>query len=663
VGAAFTVPLLAVAMGDMLPGQPVSTLLGGAHVRTWVELLLASPVVLWCGRPFFDRAIASIRNQRLNMFTLIGLGTGIAYAYSLVATIAPGLFPASLAHGPHGVPVYFEAAAVIIVLVLVGQLLELRARAATGNAIRALLNLAPPTAHRIEASGDEHDVPVASVIVGDRLRIRPGEKVPVDGVVVEGSSDVDESMLTGEPMPVSRRVGDELTGGTLNGPSGTLVMRAQRVGQDTVLAQIVRLTAEAQRSRAPVQRLADRVAAVFVPAVIAAAVAAFAGWMTWGPEPRLGHAILAAVSVLIIACPCALGLATPMSVMVATGRGARSGVLVKDAASLEALARVDTIALDKTGTLTEGKPRLLLTEQVDRESLPPKASLRLAASLESGSEHPLARAIRLGAKDQAVTDIPPVPADFHAEPGRGVTGTVEGRTLVLGNQAMMDAHHIDLTPSVRERAELLRREHAVTLVYLAVDGRLEALLGIADPIRPTSADAVRQLHALGLKLMMLTGDSRTTAEAVAARLGLDVVHADLSPADKARIVAALAADGRQVAMAGDGINDAPAMAEARVAVAMGTGSDVAIEGAGITLLKGDLNGLVRAVKLGRATLANIRQNLLFAFLYNALGIPIAAGLLYPWTGWLLSPMLASAAMSLSSVSVITNALRLRRMRL
>ncbi len=659
IGLLLTLPVFLIAMSEMIPGRPLPHALS-PRVLSLIQLVLATPVVLYCGWPFFERAYHSLRNRRLNMFTLIGLGTGIAYLYSLVATLAPGLFPEGVRTHDGAVPVYFEAAAVIIVLVLLGQLLELRARARTGGAIRALLDLTPPTARRIEPDGTEADVPLDLVHVGDRLRVRPGAKVPVDGEVLQGSSTVDESMLSGEPTPVSKQAGDTLTGGTLNG-NGALVMQAQHVGEETLLAQIVRMVADAQRTRAPIQRLADSVSAYFVPAVIVVALLAFLGWMAFGPQPRMAYALVSAVSVLIIACPCALGLATPMSIMVATGRGASAGVLVKDAAALETLQKVDTIAFDKTGTLTEGKPRLV-TVLPAMEGLSDTDLLRMAAALERASEHPLAQAIVDGARDRGVQNLVE-PADFEAHAGEGVTGVVQGRQVALGNRYLMEGRGVVLSATVLEQADNLRGQQGQTVMFLAVDGELAGLLGVADPIKQATTEAVRQLHELGLRLVMITGDNRTTAQAVAGQLGIDRVIAEVRPDQKAEAIRELQQEGRIVAMAGDGINDAPALAAAHVGIAMGTGTDVAIQSADLTLLKGDLRALVRAVRLSRATMRNIRQNLLFAFLYNAIGVPIAAGLLYPWTGLLLSPMIASAAMSFSSVSVITNALRLRKTRL
>jgi P-type Cu+ transporter len=648
---ALTVPLLALAMGEMVPS--LRHLLS-SRAATWVQLALATPVVLWGGWPFFERAWASVVHRSPNMFTLIALGTGAAYGYSLVATLLPGLIPSSLRTHGGAVPVYFEAAAVIITLVLLGQVLELRARSQTSGAIRALLGLAPKTARRIRDDGTDEDIPLDEVRVGDRLRVRPGEKVPADGEVVEGRSAVDESMITGEPIPVEKGPGDRVVGGTVNG-TGALVMRADRVGSDTMLARIVRLVAEAQRSRAPIQRLADVVSAYFVPGVIAVSVVTFAAWALLGPEPRLAYALVNAVAVLIIACPCALGLATPMSIMVGTGRGAQAGVLIKDAEALEVLERVDTAAFDKTGTLTEGKPRLVsvvAAPGVDESDL-----VRLAAGLERASEHPLAAAIAAGAADRGLA--PAEAQDFESRPGRGVSGLVEGRAVAVGNRALLVAMGID-PGELAARADDLRRD-GQTAVFVAIDGRPAGLLGVADPIKGSTPEAVNLLHAEGLRLVMLTGDDRATAEAVARRLGLDDVRADVLPDQKAEVVRRLQGEGRKVAMAGDGVNDAPALAQAEVGIAMGTGTDVAMESAGVTLVKGDLLGIARARKLSRATMRNIRQNLAFAFLYNLLGVPIAAGVLYPIFGLLLSPMIASAAMTFSSVSVILNALRLRRL--
>jgi len=646
VSAALTLPLFALAMSEMW--RPLH---GPGFV--WLQLALATPVVLWGGWPFFARGWASLVKQSLNMFTLIALGTGAAYAYSLLAALAPGLFPAAFRGHGGAVAVYFEAAAVIVTLVLLGQVFELRARARTGAALRALLGLAPKTARRIESDGREVDVPLEAVGVGDRLRIRPGEKVPVDGVVLEGRSAVDESMLSGEPIPVEKGPGARVVGASVNG-AGSLVIRAEKVGADTLLAQIVQMVADAQRSRAPIQSLADRVAAWFVPAVIAVALAAFALWGWLGPEPRLAHALVSAVSVLIIACPCALGLATPMSIMVAMGRGAGAGVLFENAAALETLCRVDTLVVDKTGTLTEGRPRLATVEALpgfDEAEL-----LRLAASLERGSEHPLAAAIVAAAEAGGLALLPV--ADFVSHAGRGVSGSVGGRQVMLGNRRLLEELGSDAGPLVA-RAEALRRK-GQTAMLVALDGAPAGLLGAADPVKPGAHEALRRLHVDGLRVAMLSGDARTTAEAVARELGIDEVIAEVLPDEKAAYVRRLQAAGHVVAMAGDGVNDAPALAQADVGIAMGTGTDVAMQSAGVTLVKGDLRGIARARALSRATLRNIRQNLFFAFFYNALGVPVAAGVLYPVLGLLLSPMLAAAAMSLSSLCVIANALRLRR---
>ncbi len=650
ISAAISIPLLVLAMGEMMGFTPLSP-----SVRTWVELGLATPVVVWGGWPFFQRGWHSVRNRSLNMFTLIAIGTGTAYGYSLIATLVPSIIPHTMRHDG-AVPVYFEAAAVIVALVLLGQVLELRARSATSGAIRSLLGLAPKTARRITSAGVEEDVPLEQLQVGDRLRVRPGERVPVDGVLIEGNSSVDESMITGEPIPVEKTVGDKVTGGTLNATGG-FVITAERVGRDTLLSQIVKLVAEAQRSRAPIQRLADRVAAWFVPAVVLGAIATAIVWGVAGPEPRLAHALVNAVAVLIIACPCALGLATPMSIMVATGRGAGLGVLIRKAEALEALERVDTIVVDKTGTLTEGKPRLASVATV--EGTTEQEALALAAALERSSEHPLAAAIIDGAKERGV--VIPEARDFKSITGGGVRGTVGGKAVALGNARFVTATGINVD-ALAARADQQRSE-GQTVVYLAVDGIAVAAIGVADRIKPTTAEAIKSLHAAGLKVIMLTGDNKLTAMAVAKQLGLDDVMAEVVPEQKRDAVAKLQREGKVVAMAGDGVNDAPALAQADVGIAMGTGTDVAIQSAGITLVKGDLRGVARARELSRATMRNIRQNLTFAFAYNILGVPIAAGVLYPFFGLLLSPMIASAAMSLSSVSVITNALRLRAQRI
>jgi P-type Cu+ transporter len=643
-----TLPVLLLGMSDLIPGQPVQRA-GSPAALKWLQLAFATPVVLWGGWPFFARGYASVVNRSPNMFTLIALGTGIAYAFSAAATVAPQLFPASLRTEHGSVPIYFEPAAVIVTLVLLGQVLELRARQRTRDAVKALLGLSPKIAHRAE-DGTERDVSLEEVVVGDSLRVRPGEKVPVDGVVVEGSSSVDESMLTGEPMPVEKGPGSPVMGGTIN-TSGTFVMRAERVGSDTLLAQIVRLVAQAQRSRAPIQHLADRVAAWFVPAVIVTAALAFGIWLVVGPTPRFGYALVNAVAVLIIACPCALGLATPISIMVATGRGAHAGVLVRNAEALETFSRVDTLLVDKTGTLTEGKPRVSVMHLVT--DLSPTEALRLAASLESSSEHPLARAIVDAAREHGVEPVPA--SSFRARPGRGVTGKIDEHEVALGNAALLDELGID--PPEGLDAEITEGE---TVVYLAVDRAVAAFLAIGDPVKESAREAVRALREEGLRIVMVTGDRRETAEAVARKVGISEVEAEVLPADKVAVVERLEQEGRIVAMAGDGINDAPALAAAHVGIAMGTGTDVAIESAGITLVHGDLRAIVRARRLSKATMRNIRQNLFWAFGYNVLGVPIAAGALYPVFGVLLSPMIASAAMSLSSVSVIGNALRLRR---
>jgi len=654
VAAALTVPLFLLAMAPMASGLGLGHL-ASSRASGLLELVLATPVVLWAGWPFFARMWTSLRTRRLNMFTLIGLGTGVAWLYSVAAVLVPGLFPDS-ARGHEGrVALYFESAAVIVTLVLVGQVLELRARARTGGAIRALLRLAPATARRVEPGGREADVPLDAVHPGDLLRVRPGERVPVDGAVVEGTSSVDESMITGEPVPVEKARGARVTGGTLNGTGG-FVLRAEKVGRDTVLARIVQLVAEAQRSRAPIQRLADTVAAWFVPAVVAVAAAAFAAWMLLGPAPRLASALLAAVSVLIIACPCALGLATPMSIMVGVGRGASAGVLVKDAAALEALARVDTLVVDKTGTLTEGRPRLAAVVAPEGDAA---EALRLAASLERGSEHPLAAAILRGAEERGVALA--AVQDFESRTGRGVRGAVDGRAVALGNPAFFAEAGVDVASLAPVAAE--EESQGRIAVLLAVDARPVAVLSVEDPVRSSASDALGTLRAEGIEVVMLTGDQPTPAGAVARTLGITRVFASVLPAKKAEIVRQLQAEGRTVAMAGDGVNDAPALAAAQVGIAMGTGADVAIQSAGVTLVKGDLGGIVRARRLSRATLGNIRQNLFWAFAYNVAAIPVAAGALYPLLGWLLSPMLAAAAMSLSSVTVITNALRLRGVRL
>ena len=643
-----TLPILLIAMGGMIPGM---------HFKgsVWIQFILASPVVLWSGWPFFQRAWASLVNRSLNMFTLIAVGTGTAYVYSVVAVLFPRLLPESFLGANKSVEVYFEASAVIITLVLVGQVIELHARRKTGSAIRALLELAPKTARLIH-DGMEADIPLDKVKPGDRLRVRPGEKVPVDGVVLEGHSSIDESMVTGEPIPVEKSSGSRATGGTING-NGTFIMQAEKVGNDTLLANIVRMVSEAQRSRAPIQRLADRVSSYFVPAVILASLITFIVWASIGPDPRLGYALVNAVSVLIIACPCALGLATPMSVMVGTGRAARAGVLIKNAEALELLGKVDTLVVDKTGTLTEGKPCLtsVITTGVWAET----ELLSLAASLERGSEHPLAAAL------VSAAELRKLPlhktTEFSSITGRGVQGVVEGSNVVVGNRNLIDHLGVDVGPFIHAAENMRQKGHSV--VFVLIDGILAGLLGVSDPIKRSSEEAIRDLHKEGIRLVMLTGDSKTTAEIVARSLGIDQVEAEVSPDQKSEVIKKLQDEGRIVAMAGDGINDAPALAQAHVGIAMGTGTDVAIRSAGITLVKGDLRGVVRARKLSRGTMRNIRQNLFFAFVYNILGVPIAGGVLFPVFGLLLNPMVASAAMMFSSISVITNALRLRKIQL
>jgi Cu+-exporting ATPase len=648
VSLVFTAPVFLLAMSEMLPGRPLPDALSPALLG-WVQLGLATPVVLWGGLPFFQRGAASIRSRHLNMFTLIALGTGAAYLYSVSATLFPGAFPDSFRTPEGAVPVYFEAAAVIVTLVLMGQVLELRARSQTGAAIRALLGLAPSTAHRIADGGTEEEIPLDEVRPGDRLRVRPGDKIPVDGVVLEGASAVDESMVTGEPIPVEKRPRDPVIGATVN----SFVIRAERVGAETLLAQIVQMVSEAQRSRAPIQKLADVVAGTFVPAVILVAACSFAVWAWVGPEPRMAHALINAVAVLIIACPCALGLATPMSIMVASGAGATIGVLFKNAEAIEVLRKVDTLVVDKTGTLTEGRPVLVVVKTA--EGGDEREILRLASGLERASEHPLAAAIVAGAKERGVE--PGAAEVFESVTGQGVTGRVEGRRVVLGRRELLEADGADPRAWL-ETVEALR-EDGQTVMFVAVDGAVAGLLGVADPIKATTPAAIRQLRAEGLRIVMLTGDSPATARAVARKLELEEVVADVMPEQKAETVRKLQAQGHTVAMAGDGINDAPALALAEVGIAMGTGTDVAMQSAGVTLVKGDLRGILRARILSRATMRNIRQNLFFAFVYNAIGVPIAAGALYPVFGILLSPMIAAAAMSLSSVSVVGNALRLR----
>jgi Cu+-exporting ATPase len=655
IGLALTLPIVVLEMGGHIPALGLHHLVSPG-LSTWIQFLLGTPVVLWAGWPFFVRGWQSVVNRSLNMFSLIALGTGAAYAYSVVATLAPDAFPAGFRGMEGTVPVYFEAAAVITVLVLLGQVLELRAREQTGGAIRALLNLAPKTARRLRADGSDEEITLAEVQVGDRLRVRPGDGVPVDGLVLEGRGAVDESMVTGESMPVEKGSGDRVIGGTVNGTGG-LVIRADKVGSDTMLARIVAMVAEAQRSRAPIQRMADTVAGWFVPAVIAVAVLAFLAWAVWGPSPALSYGLIAAVSVVIIACPCALGLATPMSIMVGVGKGAGAGVLIKSAEALERMEKVDTLVVDKTGTLTEGKPKVVAV--VPAPGLTEAEILPLAASLERSSEHPLAAAIVAAAQERGIAFGEP--DDFASVTGKGVTGTVGGRQVALGNARLMTDLGVDLGGLVA-RAEDLRREGG-TALFLAVDGGPGGVIAVADPIKPSTPAALESLRVDGIRIVMLTGDNRTTAEAVARRLGIQEVEADILPEDKNRIVRKLRAEGKVVAMAGDGVNDAPALAEADVGIAMGTGTDVAMQSAGVTLVKGDLAGIARARALSRATMRNIRQNLFFAFVYNALGVPLAAGVLYPFLGILLSPVVAALAMALSSVSVIGNALRLRRVRL
>ena len=651
ISLALTAPLVVMTMSTMLGGQSLGHALA-PRVMAWIELVLATPVVLWGGWPFFQRGWASVVNRSLNMFTLIAMGTGTAYLYSLLATIFPQIFPPSFRLSSGEVPTYFESAATITTLVLLGQVLELRARSRTSSALKALLGLAPKTARRLRPEGGEEDVPLDQVVPGDRLRVRPGEKIPVDGSVIEGSSSVDESMVTGEPIPVEKSADDRVTGGTING-TGSFVMRAERVGSETLLAQIVAMVSNAQRTRAPIQRVADVVASYFVPAVIGVAVLTFAAWSIFGPPPRLALALISAVAVLIIACPCALGLATPMSIMVATGRGAMVGVLIQNAEALELLAKVDTLVIDKTGTLTEGKPRLS-TVKSHREWTESEL-LRLAASLERGSEHPLAGAIVAAAEERALA-LSAV-KDFRSITGQGVTGTIEGKAVALGNTALFESLSIAPGSLLREAEEL--GADGSTTIFLAVDQQPAGVLAVKDPVKTSTPEAIRLLHREGLRIVMLTGDSRGTAEAVAQALGIDAFEAEVQPARKGEIVKQLQLEGSIVAMAGDGINDAPALAQASVGIAMGTGTDVAMESAGIVLVKGDLRGIVRAHRLSRVTLRNIRQNLFFAFVYNMVTVPVAAGVLYPLLGWRLSPMLAAAAMTFSSVSVISNALRLR----
>jgi len=652
IGVVLTIPTLAIGMADLVPGRPLERVLS-PEAATWAQLVLATPVVLWGGRPFFERGWQSVVNRSLNMFTLIALGVGVAYVYSVIATLAPGLFPPSFRNESGTVGVYFEAAAVIVTLVLLGQVMELRARSHTGAAIRALLGLAPKTARRIREDGREEDVPLEHVLPGDRLRVRPGEKVPVDGVVVDGNSSLDESMVTGESIPVEKGPNARVIGATING-TGSFIMRAERVGSDTLLAQIVNMVARAQRSRAPIQRLADVVSGYFVPIVVAVAGVTAIAWAMFGPEPRMAHAIVNAVAVLIIACPCALGLATPMSIMVASGKGATMGVLFRDAEAIEVMRKVDTLVVDKTGTLTVGRPKLMSVKTAagfDESQL-----LGFAATLEAASEHPLAAAIVQGAIERGISRAKA--EQFESVTGKGVKGRVDGHAVALGNRRLMEDDGVSTTELATAADEM--RKLGQTVMFVAVDRRVVGLIGVADPIKETTAAAIRQLHGEGIRLVMLTGDNRTTAEAVARQLNIDDVIPELLPDQKVEVVKRLQQEGRFVAMAGDGINDAPALAQANVGIAMGTGTDIAMESAGVTLVKGDLRGIVRARVLSRATMGNIKQNLFFAFVYNSLGVPIAAGVLYPFFGLLLSPMIAAAAMSFSSVSVIANALRLRK---
>lgn len=648
LGLVLTLPVFALEMGSHIFGVHKFI---SPEISVWIQLVFATPVVLWAGLPFFQRGWSSVVNRSLNMFTLIALGTGVAWGYSMVAAFLPGIFPDAVKTDTGVVPVYFEAAAVIVVLVLLGQMLELKARARTGGAIKALLGLAPKTAYMVTDEDETKEIAIEDISVGDLLRIRPGDKIPVDGVVVEGTSRIDESMVTGEPMPVEKAKGSNVIGATVNA-NGTLTIRAEKVGRDTMLSQIVKMVADAQRSRAPIQRMADKVAGWFVPIVMLVSVMSFAAWFLFGPSPAFSYALIAAVSVLIIACPCALGLATPMSIMVGIGRGAKSGILIKDAASLEVLEKVDTLVVDKTGTLTQGRPAL--TEVVSLDGFSDSDILTLSAALEKGSEHPLAEAIVRSAEEKGL-DLPKA-SDFESVTGKGVQGRVGGKSIALGNSKMMEAAGADIS-ALKEDAERLRTQGA-TAMFLAVDQQIAGLIAVSDPIKDTTESAIRALHAAGLRIVMLTGDNATTAKSVAVKLGIDEVHADVLPEEKSKIVKQLRESGAVVAMVGDGVNDAPALAAAHVGIAMGTGTDVAMESAGLTLLKGDLNGIVGAIRLSRATMRNIRQNLFFAFAYNAVGVPIAAGVLYPYFGILLSPVIAAAAMSLSSVSVVANALRL-----
>jgi Cu+-exporting ATPase len=655
ISAAFSLPLFLYAMGDMIPGQPLQSWLTPG-TATWLQLLLASPVVLWGAWPFFVRAVQSLKTMNLNMFTLIGLGVVVAYGFSLIATFFPGAFPAAFRGEDGNVAVYYEAAAVITTLVLFGQVLELKARGQTSSALRALLELAPPIATRINQDGSEEEMSLDQVQSGDRLRVRPGEKIPVDGSIFKGSSTIDQAMITGEPLPVQKSEGDAVTGGTVN-QTGSFVMTAERVGKDTLLAKIVQMVADAQRSRAPIQKLADTVAGFFVPTVVLVALTTFAVWAIWGPEPALAYGLVNAVAVLIIACPCALGLATPMSIMVGTGKGAQNGILIKNAEALETFEKIDTIVVDKTGTLTEGKPKLVSVEP--ESGLDADELLALVAAIELASEHPLAAAIVEGAKDRNLKLASA--SDFQSVTGEGVEATVENKRVAIGNEKMMKrmgATSADLMSKAHDG-----RSQGQTVMFVAVDAKAAGLIGVADPVKSTTVEAIKALHKAGLHVVMLTGDAEATAQAVGKMIGIDEIHANVSPEDKHRVISELQAAGKRVAMAGDGINDAPALAKADIGIAMGTGTDIAMESAGITLVKGDLGGIAKARRLSQLTMVNIRQNLFFAFIYNALGVPVAAGILYPWFGILLSPMIAAAAMSLSSVSVIGNALRLRRKQL
>ena len=655
-GSILTVSLVIIAMRDMLPGGHLLEQLFSSTTLNWLELILSTPVVIWAGWPFYVRGVQSIINKSLNMFTLIGLGVSVTFAYSIIAVLLPEIFPDTMRSADGSVGVYFEAAAVIVTLILLGQVMELRARSQTGAAIKSLLGLSPKTARKISKDGTEKDIPLEEVVTGDTLRIRPGEKVPVDGVVLSGTSSVDESMISGEPLPVSKKEGDRVIGATVN-TTGALTMRADKVGSDTLLARIVNMVAEAQRSRAPIQKLADMVAGYFVPVVISISMAAFVIWYLLGPDPRLAHALIAAVSVLIIACPCALGLATPMSIMVATGKGAGLGVLFKNAEAIETMRKIDTIVVDKTGTLTEGKPKL--TDVIPAGAMNADTILMNGASLERGSEHPLAAAIVKGAMEKNLTLSDA--ENFQSHTGKGVSGTVDGNTVLLGNIKLLEDFSID-PGYFAEKAETMRKE-GQTVMYVALDGKIGGLLAVSDPIKETTPRAIKKLHDEGIRVIMLTGDNKATAEAVGRKLGIDQVVAEVLPDEKASTVKKFQDEGSMVAMAGDGINDAPALAQAQVGIAMGTGTDVAMESAGVTLVKGDLTGIIRARKLSRATMANIKQNLFFAFIYNSLGVPLAAGLLYPFFGLLLSPIIAAAAMSLSSLSVVGNALRLRMIKI